>query len=184
MTRDDVARNIRNEMNRDAAPSAEEVAAMEKRYLRENGCQHEGCDVNDPEQLRIQQTSYRHSCPKRQTGPPELEPFCSDHEPDTSREQYIEDRIESYRESHETRDDITYYVIVVYECDTVKAIGELHRETYEATQQIDVDDDGDPVYEKVEQVDTRLPPFMKVPPVHSCGATLESVHVLDAEVEE
>lgn len=41
--------NIRAEMNRDAAPSAEEIAEENTRFLRENGC--ENCEETDPEKL-------------------------------------------------------------------------------------------------------------------------------------
>lgn len=46
---DPVAQSIRNEQQRDAAPSAKEVREMERRHLAKNGC--EVCDVSNPNHL-------------------------------------------------------------------------------------------------------------------------------------
>lgn len=77
---DPVAQSIRNEQNRDAMPSKEEVEAEHQRFLSENGC--EVCDESDPENLKAHPGPYLPSCSATQTPPlDQYEPdvFCHEH---------------------------------------------------------------------------------------------------------
>lgn len=74
----DEIQNIRAEMNRDAAPAAEEVAEERRKYLREHGCDADGCEVNDPDALQIE-ARLTHNCPAFQREKPSTYPVCDEH---------------------------------------------------------------------------------------------------------
>lgn len=94
---DDVAQNIRNQQQADAAPSAEEAKAMHMSYLRSNGCHVDWCEISDPDEL-TQQRPVMHNCSAHQT-PPEMEPqvVCEKHKRpiEERRRAQIVDKVET-----------------------------------------------------------------------------------------
>lgn len=74
----DEIQNIRAEQNRDAAPTPEEAERMHRDYLREHGCNADGCDVTDPDALHMEHRLV-HDCPRTQAPPPDPYPVCDEH---------------------------------------------------------------------------------------------------------
>lgn len=108
---DDVANNIRNEMQRDAVPSAEEAQRELRQQLAKEGCTVEGCDETNPDNLH-HQMPHTHSCSAHQTGELRPEVVCDEHAGDTYKE-WIENKKKVLKS-----DEVV--AIVVYECDIVK----------------------------------------------------------------
>lgn len=110
---DDVAQNIRAEMNRDAMPSEEEVRAERRHHLAEEGCKV--CGEDDPENLRTQMP-HTHSCPAVQSPRVEPEVVCDEHEGD-AREAWLADEKERLNRENAA-------ALVVYECDITVTVTE------------------------------------------------------------
>lgn len=72
---DPVARSIRSEQNRDAAPTREEAMADHRRHLRSTGCKN--CDENDPDNLG-NYTIKEPPCPGVQPHPDPFVVLCED----------------------------------------------------------------------------------------------------------
>lgn len=109
MNRDPVARNIRNEQMRDAAPSPEEAERQHREWLAKCGCRVEGCDVDDPDELSASMPHIP-SCGVLQV-PTDVEPevYCEEHMR-PARERWIEGRLNRL-------DTPSTKAIVFYECE-------------------------------------------------------------------
>jgi len=173
--RDPVARSIRNEQNRDAMPSKEEVEAEHKRFLSEKGCLV--CGESDPENLKAHQMPYLPSCSAVQHPPHDrYEPdvFCHEHyrSPKTIWEANMFKRAW----------DREALGVAFYECGSVEFVEEPEPETHTVKQQVGRDDEGNPVYEEVEQpVQRRFPPRPEIHARCRCGSNLKEVRWLSED---
>lgn len=73
---DDVANNIRQEQNRDAMPSKEEMQADHRRMLSAEGCKI--CGEDDPDVLHAVHP-WAHPCPGIQNPPGDPVVYCDEH---------------------------------------------------------------------------------------------------------
>lgn len=175
---DDVARNIHNEMQRDAMPSKEEAEAEHRRYLQDTGCQHDGCHENHPDKLSMCKSHFTHSCSAVQHAEIQLLPFCDEHKPDTSREAYIQNRLDQIQKQVDAGESDAVFA-VVYECDIVETFGNPETPTETNVRQVGTDDDGEPIYEAEEMPIRYAQPTVSINVTHRCGDGIEEVHVLE-----
>lgn len=139
MTRDPVAENIRNEMNRDAAPTPEEAHRKHEKYLKSEGCEFCGYD-EDADYLNEAGVS-KHNCMETQTGRPKRVVYCDDCGFDSEfYKTWL--RVKSARE-----DDIA---LVVYECGMWTKVKEPEKPTTTMRTQTGYDEDGNPTFEDKE----------------------------------
>lgn len=172
---DDVARNIWNEQQRDAAPSPEEAREDHRRYLREHGCEADDCEVDDPDALGMHQATYMHECPAVQTQGMPMSPFCEEHVPDVSLDAHLDEMAARARE--DPSKDVA--ALAVYDCGVVEFVERLDPPTETQIVRSGFDDDGQPKYEEVEERVPHAKEEMHVPIEHRCGATLVDVQLLD-----
>lgn len=166
MHRDPVARSIRNEQMRDAAPTAEEQAEMKRKFLEDNGC--EFCGESDVENLNANRMIIN-SC--RQDMHMCEVVYCD--ECGFDADFYTRwKRIEQNR-----RNDVA----VIYECGSTQGVDVPEPETTTVKKQVGRDQNGDPVYEEVEQkIPTRTDPTPDIPAwCPKCGEGIESVVKLE-----
>jgi hypothetical protein len=162
---------------RDGAPSAEEAKREHRSWLRDKGCQEDGCDVDDPDELQMCEPSYTHSCSVIQTEN-RPRPFCDEHVPDTSLESHIEYMKEEHEMLNGESETASHVILLVYECGAVTTASDPETPTIEYTHQF-VNDDGDVEYEVEEREDPRATDFVRVPVKHRCGSELKETVVLD-----
>lgn len=145
----DYARSLRAEQNRDAAPHPDEVREEIRRELRERGCERDGCDVSDPDDLELVPDGYEPSCPAQQHPAPKFASLCSEHQ-----------RTEAERHEAHIRERLGYAedALAVYECGATRS----------ATRE-ETPEDAPPQFEN--------PP--KLPSECRCGAHIESVRYPD-----
>lgn len=167
---DDVARNIRAEQQRDAAPSPEEVRQQERDHLRSEGCRE--CGESDPDVLDRYGINYP-SCSAVQHPPDPFVILCDEHSDalTSARERAIE-----RARAHDEHVD----AVAFFECENSAHVGEPEVPTMEVEKQVGWNDD-DPVYETVEVPRQRAVPEYTVPAECRCGAKLEEVIWLGEE---
>lgn len=151
--RDPVARSIRNEQNRDAAPTKEEVEAMHNKKLAEKGCLV--CGEDDPENLKMYQHPWFPSCSALQVPPLDrFEPkvFCHEH----YRSPKTLARAELFRKAW----DHDALGVVLYECGASEFIEEPEEKPHPARP---------------------YPPRPEVHAKCLCGSSLKAVRWLNKE---
>lgn len=111
--RDPVAQSIRNEQQRDAAPSKEEAKRMHREYLAEEGC--EVCQEDDPDRLQVVMLDHFPDCPATQhpglSHDPPQTVLCDEHERPSSV------LARSRRVQQARNQDLAAY-LVIYGCGT------------------------------------------------------------------
>lgn len=168
---DPVAQSIRNEQNRDAAPSPEEAEQEHRRFLESEGCRF--CGETDPDKLDSTMFVRAH-CP-RQQNPYERIVYCDDcgFDPEEHRWNI---RMDKVREEH--------VAIIVYECDSWNYIEEPKPPTTMVKTQVGYDENDDPIYEEQEmELPERPTPKGRILCEH-CGSHIKEVRYLDEGSEE
>jgi len=173
---DDVARNIRNEMNRDAAPSPEEAKAEHQRFLSSKGCTV--CGESDPEVLQADHP-YFPNCSATQTPPldnytPDV--WCEEHfRPASVR--FRAPKVQSARHRPDT------VAVAFYECGSLEWVEAPETPTHTVKEQVGRDEDGKPIYEEVEKpVRMRHRPRAQAPIECRCGSSLKDVVHVEEDV--
>lgn len=97
-------------------PSEQERKQLEREFLRTNGCYHEDCGVDDPDEL-APMMPYSPTC-IRYPSANEPQAACEDHDVPTEekRAYYIQQQIDRYG------DDVV--AIAIYECGVVEPVKE------------------------------------------------------------
>jgi hypothetical protein len=165
--RDDVAQNIRDEMNRDAMPTKEEAEAMHRSYLREEGCAE--CDEDDPDELDVYSVPMP-SCAAFQFPNDPTVVYCEEHveERETLRERAYSKAMEFNEDDWREEKAVA---VTFYEC------GNWTYVTYVPRMQMvsdGVDGDGKEIYKEVEAPPPRDFEFT-TPIVCRCGEMIDEV---------
>lgn len=178
---DDVAQNLRNEMQADARPSAEEARADQRKWLREEGCAVEGCGVDDPDQLKpVHEPMRGCSFLQERVGEPTV--YCTDHIPEYESWRVTDIRNARKRNQTDGEDDVG--LLVRFECDRSARVAPAERPTHEVTVQSGYDDEGNPVYETKAQPDHRaVPQYNSVPAECHCGAGIAELIPIDPDAQ-
>ena len=169
---DDMARNVWNEMQRDAAPSPEEARKEQRRWLAAQGCEHDGCDEDDPDKLQPLMPyvpSCRHIQPPPSDGPENV--YCDEHKPDSARQRYLSRMADRAR-------DQDACALAVYECGALESVDRPEMPTRTVKEQVAWDDE-EPVYREKEIDDPRRQERPTASIECRCGSPLDEVRRLD-----
>lgn len=165
---DDTARNIWNEMQRDAAPSAEEAKAEQDHFLSSKGCLV--CGESDPDKLRADHPHFP-NCPAVQ------QPSMRNYEPDVWCQEHYRPSSVRYRaskvQSARHRDDVV--AIAWYDCGSFEWGEAPEMPIVSVMEVVGVDDDGEPIREEQEIPAPGGAPRPKVSIECVCGAPLTEV---------
>lgn len=161
---DDVSRNIRAEMNRDAVPTPEEVRQKHRNYLRDKGC--EVCGETDPDKLTVKQPymggCYGGSRPSMD-GPPV---FCHEHY--RSPKTFWRARQIKLARDRDTE------AVVFYDCGSRCIVDSTDPETTHVKEQVGRDGAGLPIFEERE-IPKQVQPVPEAPIRHRCDAEIEEI---------
>jgi hypothetical protein len=154
--------SIRAEMQRDAAPSPEEVAEEQRQQMEQEGCRE--CGESDADNLGMYDPLVG-NCGAQQR--PETVVLC-----DECRENRAT-REEKAIESAEKSDDVT----IIYECGAW-VTKSAERPTVTVEKQTGWTEDGDPIMKEVEMEEPRSSPEVTFETECYCGKGVDSVHFL------
>ena len=157
--RDPVAQSIRNEMNRDAAPSPEEAERDHLRWLERQGC--EFCEETDPERLNMAHVEDHH-CREHQSAGYQSVVYCDDCGWD----------YEFYRISEMVRDDKDG--LVYYHCGVGEYFEQPEQEYETINHKVGWDEEGEPIYEE-RQIPSRFEKQPEAPVRCRCGVGVKYV---------